>query len=74
MGKGDREVKVASVWRHELLGSVALYEVVEDLGEIVLVVVREAPGLAAGTQLRMTRAALDEMVPVTAPSRRAPRP
>jgi hypothetical protein len=73
MGREDREVEIASVWRHELLGSVATYEVVEDLGDIVLVAVRDAPGLEPGTQLRMTRKALHGMAPVTSPAGRVRR-
>jgi hypothetical protein len=73
VGKEDREFVVASVWRHELLGSVALYEVVEDLGDLVIVSVRDAPGLTPGTQLRMTREALTGMVLVSGRGDRAHR-
>jgi hypothetical protein len=73
MGREDREVEIASVWRHELLGSVAVYEVLEDLGDIVLVAVRDAPGLEPGTQLRMTRTALHGMTPLTSQADRARR-
>jgi hypothetical protein len=73
MGKAAPEVEVGSVWRYELLGSVAVYEVVEERGDVVVVAVREAPGLSAGVQLRMTRAAVADMAlvsPAPRPSRR----
>jgi hypothetical protein len=73
MGNEGPEVEVGSVWRQELLGSVALYDVVEDLGDIVIVAVREAPGLAPGTQVRMTREALRAMVLVSGAADRARR-
>jgi hypothetical protein len=74
MESEDQELEVASVWQHSLLGSTAVYEVVEDLGDVVLVAVREAPGLTAGTQLRMTRGALAKMHPVSdVPSQASPR-
>jgi hypothetical protein len=74
MGTEDQEFEVASVWQHSLLGSTAVYEVVEDLGDVVLVAVREAPGLIPGTQLRMTRDALATMRRVSdVPSRASQR-
>jgi hypothetical protein len=57
---------VGTIWRQEILGSTASYEVVEDLGDIVVVSVREAPGLAPGTRVRLERDALGRMERVDA--------
>lgn len=54
-------IEPGSVWRNASLGSVAVYEVVRVDGDHVDVEVRRAPGLPAGTRVRLTRAALTAM-------------
>jgi hypothetical protein len=56
-------IEPGSLWRHVMLDSEALYEVIAPDGEHVEVLVRHAPGLAPGTSIRMTRAALLAMEP-----------
>jgi hypothetical protein len=53
-----------SRWRQETLGSTAIYEVIADCGEHIDVEVRQAPGLAVGTRIRLTRSAVAAMQPV----------
>jgi hypothetical protein len=56
-----------SLWRHRALGSVAVYEILDDQGDdVVVVAVREAPGLQPGTRLRLTADAVAEMEPLPA--------
>lgn len=53
-----------AVVRHRALGSEALYEVLtgeDDGGAVVTVAVLEAPGLAAGTRVRLMRDAVAAM-------------
>jgi hypothetical protein len=61
-------IEPGSTWRHEALGTAAVYVVKADEGEHVLVEVREAPGLARGTQIRLTRRALAAMTQEDAPA------
>jgi hypothetical protein len=56
-----------SYWRHTALGSDAIYRVVDVSGEHVTVAVCEAPGLQAGMEFRLTRAAVAAMTPVAHP-------
>lgn len=60
---------VGSIWRQKVLGSPAAYELVEDLGDIVVMAVREAPGLEPGTRVRFRREALRKMERVAEPDR-----
>lgn len=58
--RGD-EIVPGSRWLHVVLGSSAVYEVVADRGDLIDVRVEQAPGLVAGTRIRLTRAALTAM-------------
>jgi hypothetical protein len=62
MGQEPREIPPGSLWRHERLGTVAIYEVLRIDGDIVEVKVREAPGLPVDAVIRITLASLDAMV------------
>ena len=59
----DDPIVPGSVWRQVKLGTEAVYEVVLAHAETVEVSVREAPGLAPGTRLRLSREALEAMQP-----------
>jgi hypothetical protein len=61
MSDRDDEIVPGSRWRHVALGSSAVYEVVADRGDHVDVRVQQAPGLVAGTHIRLTRAAVAAM-------------
>jgi hypothetical protein len=54
-----------SIWRKQALGSVAVYEVVADHGDLIEVEVRAAPGIPAGTRIRFAPEAFSgmELVP-----------
>jgi hypothetical protein len=56
-----KQIPPGSVWRQERLGTVAVYEVLAADDEHVEVKVREAPGLARGHVLRLTRVAVEAM-------------
>ena len=60
---------VGTTWTQEVLGSTASYRVVENLGDVVVVSVMEAPGLEPGTTLRLRREALQRMEPMGATER-----
>lgn len=55
------EIVPGSRWLHVALGSRAVYEVVADCGDHIDVRVQQAPGLVAGTRIRLTRAAVAAM-------------
>jgi hypothetical protein len=61
MSARRKEIEPGSRWLHEALGSEAIYEVVADHGDHIDVRVRQAPGLAEGTRIRLTRAAVEAM-------------
>jgi hypothetical protein len=63
MTASDDRIVPGSVWRQVKLGTAAVYEVLLAHAETVEVIVREAPGLAPGTRLRLSRAALEAMEP-----------
>ncbi len=69
MTPGNDSGDVGTTWTQEVLGSTASYTVVEDLGDIVVVSVIEAPGLEPGTRLRLSAAALRGMERVGASER-----
>ncbi len=60
-------VAPGSCWRQTMLGTDAVYRVVEVSGEHATVQVCDAPGLEPGTQIRLTVAALAAMTPVYEP-------
>jgi hypothetical protein len=47
--------------RNRMLGTEALYELLDDRGELVTAQVLEAPGLTPGTRLRLLRSATRAM-------------
>ena len=55
------QVRLGQVRRHELLGTVAVYRVVDIEGPLVLVEVIQAPGLEAGARFRFTEEAVRRM-------------
>jgi hypothetical protein len=61
MSERGKEIEPGSRWLSETLGSRAIYEVVADRGDHIDVRVRQAPGLAEGTRIRLTRAAVEAM-------------
>lgn len=61
------EIPPGSVWRQERLGTVAVYEVLSAVDDLVEVKVRQAPGLQAGHVLTLTRAAVQAMELVESP-------
>ena len=61
MHRPGTSIERGSIWRKAALGSEALYEVVADHGDHVEVVVRQAPGLAAGTRVRLAPDAVRAM-------------
>lgn len=52
------------VVRHELLGSSAIYRIVDADAQFVMVSVIDAPGLEAHQTLRLTRSAVLAMSPM----------
>jgi hypothetical protein len=73
MTRGKDSSAVGTTWTQKVLGSTATYRVVEDLGDIVVVSVMDAPGLETGTELRLQRDALRGMEQVGASSRSSAR-
>jgi hypothetical protein len=63
------DIPAGSVWRQVKLGSEAVYEVITVGADTVDVVVRVAPGLARGTRVRLSRAAVEAMQRVVEPDR-----
>jgi hypothetical protein len=61
------DIAAGSIWRQVKLGTEAIYEVVVPGEETVEVIVRSAPGLAAGTRLRLTRSSVAAMQRVSEP-------
>ena len=59
-----QQIVPGSLWVQESLGSRAIYEVIADRGEHIDVAVRQAPGLRAGTRIRLTRTAVAAMQPL----------
>jgi hypothetical protein len=59
-----QQIVPGSLWVQEILGSRAIYEVIADRGEHIDVEVRQAPGLVAGTRIRLTRTAVAAMQPL----------
>ena len=53
--------------RNRMLGTEALYELLEDHGELVTAEVLQAPGLAPGTRLRLLASATSAMEPIDPP-------
>ena len=64
MSPRRNEMAPGSQWLQETLGSTAIYEVIADHGDHVDVEVRQAPGLQAGTRIRLTRRAVAAMRPL----------
>ncbi len=58
---------VGCLLRHTMLASTAIYEVIAVDGELVTVEVRQAPGLAGGTRVRLLASAVLEMEQLEAP-------
>jgi hypothetical protein len=52
--------------RHRALGTVALYEIIEERGELVTVEVLDAPGLAPGMRVALLKSATRAMEVVEA--------
>ncbi len=65
MPQSDDPITPGTVWRQVKLGTEAVYEVLSVGEDVVDVTVRRAPGLAPGTRVRLSRAALEEMDPVS---------
>ena len=61
MRRRREEIPPGTLLRKEMLGSVAVYEVVRSTDELVEVKVMGAPGLAPGRMVMLTRAAVDAM-------------
>jgi transposase len=64
MSSSSNQIVPGSRWLQETLGSRAVYEVVADRGDHIDVQVQQAPGLVAGTRLRLTRTAVAAMRPL----------
>ncbi len=64
MSPRRQQIVPGSLWVQESLGSRAIYEVIADRGEHIDVSVRQAPGLLAGTRIRLTRTAVAAMQPL----------
>ncbi|MGA2924700.1 MAG: hypothetical protein ABSG43_01710 [Solirubrobacteraceae bacterium] len=62
-----RDLPPGSLWRQQVLGSEAIYEVVRSDESLVEVRVRSAPGLDPGFTLRLTRDAIGRMERVDRP-------
>lgn len=63
MARGSKPGKIAvgQLLRYRRLGSAATYRVAAVVGEHVVLEVRDAPGLAPGATLRVTRSAAAAM-------------
>jgi hypothetical protein len=61
MLRGARQIPPGSLWRQQLLGTVAVYEVLRTVQGLVEVKVRSAPGLAPDAVITLTQGALEAM-------------
>lgn len=67
------DVTINAILRRRLLGSEAVYRVLAEHGDTVLVEVVEAPGLTPGSQLRLTAAVARSLACDEAPGAAVPR-
>ena len=65
---------VDTLLSHQVLGTQALYRVIDPAATLVAVEVLDAPGLAAGLRLKLTRKATSAMRVLTADTARVPSP
>jgi hypothetical protein len=73
MSPRPNQIVPGSRWLQETLGSRAIYEVIADCGDHIDVKVQQAPGIVAGTRIRLTRTAVAAMqqLPREGPSPRS---